>query len=129
MKPITIILAQQSKGCYYPEDDWELEIDAYSEKEIFESFKEGYLKDSMNRNDYPIVSNPIDCYSLNELDSEQQENWNNANIEFNKWKKRIQSLIPKIRKIRKIGKKEKYEKEKLIELAEKYDYLLIKKGK
>jgi len=126
MKPFELTLSQQSSnGCYYPEDDWYMEYTINNENELLEALKEAYLRDARNRNDYPIVSFSFSIYYEN-LNKEQLEIFNKGMNKFEKWKKRIKSLIPRIRKISREKENEIKEKEKLNKLAKKYGYSLIK---
>lgn len=55
--------------------------------------------------------------------------YQNALIKFEKWKNKIQSLVPRLQENKRKIDKEIAERNKLAELAEKYDYELIKKEK
>lgn len=151
------MISSQTGACGYIEDDWQIIENISNEKELYEALKEGYLKDAMNRNDYPIVSFPIDrIYTRDKLhigyggceqidyDDENQIDYRSKDSDidlekeinvkyretfekFEKWQKKIKSLLPILRELKRKKDKKEYEIKKLSQLAEKYGYELIKK--
>jgi len=126
MNYFELTLSQRSSGgCSYPEDDWDMEYTINSEEELLEALKEAYLRDARNRNNYPIVSFPF-FIDFDELDDEQSIIFKLGVIKFKKWKNKIKTLLPILRKAKKEKDKESFERKKLSELADKYEYLLVK---
>lgn len=81
-------------------------------------------------NEYSYEYND-DIKDLRDYDSskdlEIRSKFSNIFEKFNKWEKKVKSLIPKIRKRAEIISNEKKELKRLFELANKFNYELIKK--
>lgn len=151
MEKFTLIQGQHGANGY-PEDDWQIITEIHNETELLDALKEGYKMDSYRRNDYPIVSFEPDSviftyddlsqynhvgslhhkdlrsYDKNLLTDEDIEKYKIAFDKYEKWKKRIQTLIPKIRKKAKDIETRNNELNKLFELAEKYNFNLVNKS-
>lgn len=145
----TLILTQYAPSDY-PESNWQQIYTIESEKDYYEALKDGYLTDAHTRNNYPLVSfnlgaiytfdnlsqydhsgsihhRDLRSYNIDfDLKKQVNEEYNNALVKFERWKQKIQSLIPRIRTISKEQEKVNWELKKLFELAEKYGYDLSK---
>jgi len=56
--PFTLISFQHGR-CGHQEDDWQRITHINNKEELLQELKEGYLADSRNRNNFPIISTPI----------------------------------------------------------------------
>lgn len=150
MKKFTLIQGQHGANGY-AEDDWQIITEIHNEHELLNALKEGYKMDSHRRNDYPIISFEPDSvimtyddlsqynhvgslhhrdlrsYNKNLLTDEDKEIYKIAFDKYDKWKKRIKTLVPKIRKKAKEIETRNNELSRLFELAEKYEFNLVKK--
>ena len=150
MKKFTLIQGQHGTRDY-PEDNWQIITEIHNVDELLDALKEGYKMDSRRRSDYPIVSFEPDSviftyddlsqynhngslhhrdlrsYDENLLTDEDKEKYQVAFDKYKKWKKRVQTLVPKIRKKAKDIEKRDRELKELFDLAEKYNYNLVEK--
>ena len=150
MKKFTLIQGKHG-AMGYPEDNWQIITEIHNEEELFNALKEGYKMDSHKRNDYPVVSFEPDsviftfddlsqynhcgslhhrdlrAYSDNLLTDEDIKKYQISFDKYEKWKKRILTLVPKIRKKAKDTETKNREICRLNELAEKYDFSLVRK--
>lgn len=78
--------------------------------------------------DYNEFTKDLRDYSCND-DLEIKNNFKNTLNKFNKWEKRVKSLIPIIRNKSNIIKKEQQELDLLFKLANKFNYTLTIKEK
>ena len=142
----TLIISQQGSSGYQ-EDDWQLIFEINNSEDLYNALKEGYLTDAHNRNNYPICSFPVShiytkddlseynhCGSINHRDLRRYNNniiddlseYNYTFNKFNRWKTKVQTLIPRLRENKRKIDIEKRELESLFFLAKKYKYNLVK---
>ena len=149
MGQFTLILCQFAPNDY-PDSNWQKIYIIENEDDLLYALKDGYLRDAYTRNDYPICSfdlksiytyedlseynHPGGIYHRDLRDSESdvnleslvKEHYNDTFIKFNKWKLKINTLIPRIRMIANEQETTNREMIQLFELAKKYGYNLHK---
>ena len=142
--PFTLIQYQTSGD--YREDNWTIITTCNSDNDVYNALKKGYLQDSRNRNNYPIVAHAVGrIYGLtcNLPDGIYYSSMDSINLKvkdgsfatlqqsygykkYEKWKCRVKTLVPKIRDVSKKRATFEYEIETLYKLAKKHNYTLTK---
>jgi len=120
------MISSQTGTCGYPEDTWDIENIITNKEELLESLKEGYLRDSRNRNNYPILSYPIQRIYKSNNNIDIKKYYSETFIIFEKWKNKISTLLPLLRANKKENDIIENELKKLTILADKYGYTLSK---